>query len=73
MYSSLSDRCPTEIKWVALLEEKKFAAIQEEYASMPEEEQKRKAYVYAFFCMAHCLSGTSQLAVEVPFMPCVPV
>ena len=73
LYSSVSDRCPTEIKWVALLEEKKFAVIQEEYASMPEEEQKRKAYVYAFFCMAHCLSGTSQLAVEVPFMPCVPV
>ena len=58
LHSSLSDRCPTEIKWAALLTEKKFEVIQEQYANMSEEEQKSKAYVYTFFCMAHCLSGT---------------
>jgi len=58
--ASLSDRCAVEIKWAGLLEEQRFAAIQQEHANMPEPEQRAKAVIYKYFCMAHCLSGMTE-------------
>jgi len=59
MNQSLSDRCPTEIKWIQLFEEKKLEEISREYTNLSRVEQEQMARVYAFFCMAHCLSGMS--------------
>ena len=58
--SSLSDRCPVEIKWAKLLSEKKFDLIQQQHAQLPLREKQRLAHVCSFFCMAHCLSGMTE-------------
>ena len=64
--NSLSDRCPVEIKWVRLFQEKKFQLVTQEYSSMPLVERVRLAQTYAFFCMAHALSGMTAV-LEVLF------
>ncbi len=62
--NSLSDRCPVEIKWIRLFQEKKFELITQEYSSMSLVDRVHLAQTYGFFCMAHALSGmTSVLEV----------
>ncbi len=52
----LSDRCPAELKWNRLLQERKFELVQQHYASLPFDAQVDMARVYSFFCLAHALS-----------------
>ena len=61
MVTSLSDKCPTEVKWAHLLEDKKFELIEREYVQMSKEEQKAKAKVFISFCCAHALSGVTEI------------
>jgi hypothetical protein len=47
--AGLSDRCPVELKWTRLLQEKKFDLIQQHYQSLPLDQQVDLARVYEFF------------------------
>jgi len=57
----LSDRCPVELKWNRLLQERKFELVQQHYASLPFDAQVDMARVFSFFCMAHALSGMTEV------------